>query len=147
MVLQDEHGRATHLSLAAIDVPKADDYGSDNHSSKHLVIPLTVPKRLTMLNNEPVTADSAEIRLLIHSEAGFDAAADLDLESLRYGASETVNYGTGAQVKDTMDHEDGLVVVFDGTGNGITERNFVGKLIGRTTGGELVVGYSKLAAD
>lgn len=145
-VLQDEFGRATHLSLAAIDVPKRDDYGNDNHSSKHLIIPLVVHKRLTILNREPVTGDTAEVEVLIHSEEGFDAARDLDLESLRFGGSEAVNYGSGAKLKTTRPHNEGLILVF-GEGSGITEKNFVGKLIGQTKDGGLAVGYSKLAGD
>ncbi|TWT78850.1 Amylopullulanase precursor [Planctomycetes bacterium CA13] len=145
-VLQDEHGRATHLSLAAIDVKKADDYGNDNHSAKHLVIPLVVYRRVSMLNTTPVKQNTLQIKVLIHSEDGFNASQDLDLDSLRLGASEAVNYGRGARLVSTDPHRDGLVLTFDGTANGITAKNFVCKLIGKTKRGELVVGYSKLAA-
>ncbi|VGO22439.1 hypothetical protein [Pontiella sulfatireligans] len=146
-VLQDEYGRATHLSLAAIDVLKDYDYGNDQHSAKHLIIPLTVPKRLTMLNKKPVTASTKEIRVLIHSEEGFDAQTDLDLDSLHFGGSEAVNFGNGAQLEKTMKHSDGLILIFDGTANGITDKNFVCKLIGKINNGKLVIGYSKLAAE
>lgn len=146
-VLQDEYGRATHLSLAVMDVPKADDYGNDSHSSKHLVIPLTVPRRLTMLNKDPVGAEIRRIEVLIHSEEGFDAQENLDLESLRFGASEEVNFGRGCRVAATERHGDDLILVFDGAGNGIGDQNFAGKLIGTTTYGELVVGYARLTAE
>jgi hypothetical protein len=144
-VLQDAYGRATHLSLAVIDVPKADDYGNDRHSSKHIILPLTVPRRLTLLSKGPVTANTREINVLIHSEDGFDAAMDLDIESLQFGGSEAVNFGGGAKITGTRLHEEGLVLVFGGD-NGITEKNFAGKLIGREKDGALIVGYSKLAA-
>ncbi|MFW2478561.1 MAG: glycoside hydrolase family protein, partial [Lentimonas sp.] len=146
-VLQDEFGRATHLSLAAVDVPKADDYGNDAHSSKHLVIPLVVTKRLTMLNAEPLTASTKTINILIHSEAGFNAQQDIDLDSLRLGASEAVNFGRGSKVVKAEKHHDGLLVEFDGQGNGLSGKNFVCKLIGQTKEGELIVGFSKLKAD
>lgn len=145
-VLQDEYGRATHLSLAVIDVLKDFDYGNDSHSAKHIIIPLVVNKRLTMLNEAPVTAGTKEIKVLIHSEAGFDAQKDLDLESLRFGGSDVVNVGGGAAVKTTVKDNEGLVLVF-GEGNGMSDQNFVGKLIGKTKSGDLVVGYSKLVAE
>ena len=146
-VHQDQYGRATHLSLAAIDVKKAYDYGNDKHSAKHLIIPLTVYKRLSMLNKEPVNKSIHEIKVLIHSEEGFDALKDLDLKSLRFGASEEVNLGRGSRLRKTEKHSDGLVLIFDGKGNEISEKNFVCKLIGQTMDGDLVVGYSKLVAD
>jgi len=144
-VIQDDYGRATHISLAVLDVPKDDERMSDNHSSKNIIIPMVVHKRLTMLNKEPVDASTEEIKVLIRSEEGFDAQSDLDLKSLRFGASEEVNFGRGSRIASTEPHDDGLILVFDGAGNGITEKNFVGKLIGKTNGGELVVGFSKLA--
>ncbi|MGC6424150.1 MAG: hypothetical protein ACON4O_04105 [Lentimonas sp.] len=143
-VLQDAYGRATHLSLAAVDVKKDDDYGNDNHSSKHLVIPLVVHKRVSMLNTEPVSSTTDRIRILIHSELGFDATQDIDLESLRFGAAEVVNFGGGSKVLSTEEHSQGLIVEFDGEGNGIKAENFVAKLIGRTKDAELIVAFSKL---
>ncbi|MDP4611810.1 MAG: glycoside hydrolase family protein [Opitutales bacterium] len=146
-VLQDAFGRATHLSLAAVDVKKDDDYGNDAHSSKHLIIPLVVSKRLTILNAEPVTGATKRIELLIHSEGDFNAQQEIDLDSLRFGASEAVNFGRGSEAVSTTEHEDGLIIEFDGLGSGITERNFVGKLIGRSKSGDLIVGYSKLGEE
>ncbi len=146
-VLTDEYGRATHLSLAVIDVPKADDLARDRHSSKNIIMPLTVHKRLTLLNKKPVNQSTETISLLIYSEAGFDAQTDIDLTSLRFGASEEVNFGRGGIVTDSRQHKDGLLLVFDGKGHGITDKNFVGKLIGKAKNGELIVGFSKLAAD
>ena len=147
-VLQDEYGRATHLSLAVTDVPKAEDYGNDNHSAKHLIIPLTVPKRLKTLNRHPITRpDTRQIEVLVYSEDGFDAQKELDLESLRFGASEEVNFRRGCKLSTTVRHAKGLVLVFDPKGHGLSERNFVGKLIGRTTSGGLVVGYTRLSAE
>lgn len=143
-VLTDEYGRATHLSLAAIDVPKAEDYGNDHHSSKNLVLPLVVPKRLAVLNTGSLTTDTAEIRVLIRSEEGFDAQNDVDNGSLRFGASEEVDFGRGAKLANTEPHPDGLVLVFDGAGSGIAGDDFAGKLIGKTRDGGLLVGFAKL---
>ncbi|EMI52695.1 putative secreted protein [Rhodopirellula sallentina] len=146
-VLQDEFGRATHLSLAVIDSPKEDDYGSDIHSSKHLILPLVVYKRMTMLNDAPVSESTHEIRVVIHSEQGFDPAKDLNLPSLRFGASEAVNFGGGSKLIRSAPHDDGLLLVFEGAGNGMTQKNFVCKLIGRDQSGGLIVGYSKTHRD
>ncbi len=146
-VLQDEQGRATHLSLAVMDAPKDEDFGDDNHSSKHLVIPLVVNKRITMLNPQPVSTETKKIHVVIHSEPGFDAANDLDLTSLRLGGSEAVNFGGGAKLESSTPHPDGLQLTFDGADNGMTDQNFVCKLIGSTTSGGLVVGYAPTQAQ
>jgi len=144
-VLQDEYGRATHLSLAVIDVPKADDYGNDDHSSKHVIIPLTVPKRLKILNRHPITrSDTRQIEVLVYSEDGFDTQKDMDLDSLRFGASEVVNFGGGCEVMTTVRHAKGLVLVFEPKGHGLSGEDFVGKLIGRTRNDDVVVGYARL---
>jgi len=146
-VIQDDFGRATHISLAVLDVAKDDERMDDNHNSKNIIIPMVVHKRLTMLNKTPVNSSTDEIKVLIHSEEDFDAESDLDLDSLCFGASEEVNFGRGAKVKKTEKHNDGLILFFEGAGNGITEKNFVCKLIGKTNGGELVIGFSKLVAE
>lgn len=146
-VLQDEYGRATHLSLAVIDVPKADDLARDKHSSKNLILPLTKHRRIKMLNRERVDASTESIKILILSEEGFDAQKDVEMESLRFGASEEVDFGRGTKVLKTKKKGRDLLVEFDGRANGLTKDNFVCKLLGRTKSGELIVGYSKLAAD
>lgn len=146
-VIQDEFGRATHLSLAAIDVEKRQDFAKDGHNSKNIIMPLIVPKRITMRNSVPVTKDTPKIAVLIHSEKGFDPVNELDLTSLRIGASEEVNYGRGAKAYKINPVKGGAVVLFKGAGNGITEKNFACKLIGKTNAGELIVGFSKLVAE
>lgn len=146
-VLTDVYGRATHLSLAVIDVPKADDLAGDTHNSKNIILPLTVHKRLKMLNKEIINRDTNKIKVLIISEENFDAQKDVDLTSLRYGASEEVNFGRGCKLIKTKKKGKDLILEFDGTGNGITKSNFVGKLIGKLKNGELLVGFSKLVAE
>ncbi|NJB83454.1 hypothetical protein [Wenyingzhuangia aestuarii] len=146
-VLQDQFGRATHLSLAVIDVPKEDDLAKDNHNSKNIVIPLVVPKRITMLNKTQVDSTTKNIKILIRSEKGFNAQKDINIKTLRFGATEEVDFGRGCKVIKTKQKGKDLIVEFDGLGNGITESNFVGKLLGKTNKGELLIGYSKLKAQ
>ncbi len=134
-VLVDEFGRATHLSLAASDSPKEDDYGNDKHSAKNLILPLVVYKRIEVLDTT---------RLLVHSEPGFNASTDLDLDTLRYGSPDEVNFGRGGKITRTEPHANGLILEFAATDSGITANDFAGKLIGRSNSGSLVVGYTKL---
>ena len=60
------------------------------------------------------------------------------------GAPEEVDFGRGC--KPTRSEKSGtdLVVTFDAAGNGVTDDNFAAKLIGKTTGGKLLFGYSRL---
>lgn len=146
-VLTDEYGRATHLSLAVIDVPKADDLAGDRHNSKNIIIPLTKHKRIKMLNKEALTRDSKSIKILLLSEPGFDAQKDVDLESLRFGASEEVDFGRGSRVIGVEKKGKDLLIEFDGDGNSISATNFVCKLIGKTKDNQLIVGFSKLKSD
>lgn len=143
-VLQDELGRATHLSLAVMDVTKYADLASDNHSSKNIVIPLNVSRHIELLNQEEITKDTESIKIRIYSEEGFDAQKDIDLSSLRYGASEEVNFGRGCKIKSSEPEGEDLIVEFYGEGNGFTEKNFAGKVIGKTKEGKLLYGFSKL---
>ena len=82
--------------------------------------------------------------MFIRSEPGFDAAEDVDPLLLRFGASETVNLGGGCEPLRWKKKGDDLLVIFDAKGHGIAEDDFAGKLLGKTRGGELVVGFSKL---
>lgn len=146
-VLQDKYGRATHLSLAVIDVPKKDDYANDSHNSKNIIIPLRVHKRIQMLNREKISPDTKKIKILILSEQDFDAQKDIDILSLRFGASEEVNFGRGSKVRKVKRKGKDLIIEFYGTGNGISDENFAGKLLGKTTDGELLLGFVELKAD
>ncbi|MGQ1787635.1 MULTISPECIES: hypothetical protein [unclassified Saccharicrinis] len=143
-LLTDEYGRATHLSLAVIDVPKQDDLARDKHSSKNIIMPLVVHKRIKMLNKNKVNGDTKKIKILILSEKGFNAQKDIEIESLRLGACEQVDYGRGCQVNKTRKKGNDLIIEFDGKGNGITDKNFTCKLLGKTKTDELIIGYSKL---
>lgn len=144
-VLQDEFGRVTHLSLAVIDVPKADDLAKDKHNSKNIIMPLVLHKRIKMLNKNKVNKNTTSIKILIKSEKGFNAKKDIDISSLRYGASEEVNYGRGSKIIRTQARGSDLVLIFNGYG--ITDSNFAGKLLGKTKRGKLLIGFSKLKAE
>lgn len=146
-VLTDDFGRATHLSLAVIDVPKADDLARDKHSSKNIILPLIKHKRIKMLNAKKVNANTKSIKILIVSEEGFDAQKDSDIESIRFGAAEEVDFGRGCKVLKSKNKGKDLLLEFDGSGNGITEDNFACKFLGKTNAGELLIGFSKLHAE
>ncbi len=143
-ILQDEHLRATHLSLAVIDVPKRDDLARDKHSSKNIILPLVKHKLLKMLNKKKVDSETKKIKVLIKSEEGFNAQTDIDLESLRFGGSEEVNFGGGSKLMKTKKKGNDLILVFEGEGNSITNKNFVCKLLGRTKNGGLLIGFTHL---
>ena len=143
-VLQDQYGRATHLYLAVIDVPKKADLSKDDHSSKNIVLPLVAGRRLKILNTDKITADTKTIRLRILAEKGFDPHSDVDIYSLRFGAPETVDFGGGCKpIKSEKSGKD-LIVTFDAAGSGLTDNNFAAKLIGKTATGKLLFGYSRL---
>ncbi len=144
-VIQDEYGRATHLSLAVIDIDKDIDYGADNHNSKNLIIPLQPTTLLTLMNNEAVDSSTREITLRIRAEEGFDPHRDIDLSSLRFGASRVVNLGEGYRVKSQRRRGRDLDVTFTGSDSGIRDDDFALKLIGRRGDGTLMVGYTKLS--
>ncbi len=143
-VLQDQYGRATHLYLAVIDVPKKEDKSKDNHSSKNIVLPLVVGRRLKILNGDKITADTKTIRLQILAEEGFNPHTDVDIDTLRFGAPEEVDFGRSCKpIKSEKAGRD-LVVTFDAAGNGITDDNFAAKLIGKSSKGVFLFGYSRL---
>jgi len=143
-ILQDEYGRATHLYLAVIDVPKRDDKCRDNHSSKNIVLPLVVGRRLKILDRDKITASTKTIRLQICAEEDFHPHTDVDIDSLRFGAPETVDFGGSCKPVKSERSGGDLIVAFDAAGNGITDDNFAAKLIGKTAKGKLLFGYSRL---
>lgn len=142
-VLQDKYGRATHLSLAVMDVAKRDEKPNDNHSSKNMIMPLVVEKNIFILNDKPITKSTKKITLKIEAEVGFNPQTDLDISSLRFGSDQVVNYGEGCNAVKTEKSGKDLVITFKGD-NGINHRDFDFKLIGETTKGELVYGYAVL---
>ncbi len=135
-VFQDEHGRAIQLNMAVIDTIKAQDLAGDNHSSKNIAMPLNPGLLLEVLNDTPISTSTAEIRVKVMKEEGFDPATQLDLSSLRFGAYGTVNKGGGASVtKSEQDADGNLILTFSGADTGIAADEFAPKLLGRYADG------------
>ena len=143
-ILQDDYGRAIQANFAVIDTLKAEDKANDNHSSKNISIPLNPGVLLTILDNKPITSKTQTIRVKIAAEKGFNPQTDIDIASLRFGASSEVNFGRGSKVLKTENSGSDLIIIFDGKGNGITEDEFAPKLIGKTKSGKLLYGYARL---
>ena len=85
-VIQDKYGRATHMNFAVIDVTKDEDRANDNHSSKNVVVPLALSRRLEILNSETINSSTNEIRVKIYADEDFNPQTDIDLASLKFGA-------------------------------------------------------------
>ncbi|MDY7396896.1 glycoside hydrolase family protein [Aureibaculum sp. 2210JD6-5] len=143
-VLQDKLGRATQANFAVIDTIKWNDLKNDRHSSKNITIPLTVGRQIEVLNKSKIDKKTKTIKLLIKAESGFNPHTDIDFNSLRFGASEEVNFGKGSTLLKTKKKGKDLILVFNGSDNGISENNFVGKLIGKKDKGKLLFGYAQL---
>ncbi|MBN7815887.1 glycoside hydrolase family protein [Algoriphagus pacificus] len=143
-IFQDELGRAVQANFAVIDTLKNEDKPNDRHSSKNIGIPLKVGMQLELLNKKPITASTKFIKVLVKAEQGFNPQEDLDLASLRFGASEEVNFGRGAKVLGSQAKGYDLEITFEGKGNGFREDNFAGKMIGKDKNGAMVFGYSRL---
>lgn len=143
-VRRDKHGRATHICFAVIDSPKDQDQASDNHSSKAVVLPLNLPRRMKILGGAPITPETAEIDVEILAEPGFDPDKDLDLQSLRFGAAERVNFGKGGKVLRSKPSGENLVVTFDGRACGLNAEEFAAKMLGLTTKGGVFHGWARM---
>ncbi|MDR3245897.1 MAG: glycoside hydrolase family protein [Prevotellaceae bacterium] len=143
-VLQDEYGRAIQANFAVIDTLKKEDKPNDNHSSKNIGIPLNPGLLLTILDKQPITSSTKTIRVLISAEQGFNPHTDIDIQSLRFGASTEVNFGKGSKAKSSEKSGNDLIITFDAAGNGITADEFAPKLIGKSTSGALLYGYARL---
>ena len=141
---QDKYGRAVQANFAVIDTLKNEDKPFDNHSSKNISIPLNPGVLLTILDKKPITAQTKTIRLKIQAEDGFNPQTDIDLNSLRFGASTEVNYSRGSKLLKTETDGNDLIVTFDGKGNGMTEDEFAPKLIGKYKNGKMLYGYARL---
>lgn len=143
-VYQDKFGRAIQANFAVIDTLKNEDKPFDHHSSKNISIPLNPGLLLTILDEKPITSGTKTIRVKIQAEEGFNPQKDIDVNSLRFGASEEVNYGRGCQVLTIENAGKDLIVTFNGKGNGITKDEFAPKLIGKYKDGRMLYGYARL---
>ncbi len=143
-IYQDNYGRAIQANFAVIDTLKTEDRPYDNHSSKNIGIPLNPGVLLTLVASQPITPKTKQIHLRIKAEEGFNPQTDINIPSLRFGASTEVNFGRGCTVLDTRNDGKDLIVIFDGKGNGFTPDEFAPKLIGRYTNGRMLYGYTRL---
>lgn len=143
-VLQDNYGRAYQANFAVNDTIKKQDLGSDNHSSKNIGIPMTVGRLLTIENSEKIDSTTKTIRVLVRAEDNFNPHKDMNIKSLRFGASEEVDYGRGAKVSKTLKSGKDLILVFDGEGHGLNQNNFAAKLMGKTKKKSLLYGFARL---
>lgn len=143
-ILQDEHGRAIQANFAVIDTLKNEDKPNDRHSSKNISIPLNPGLLITLLDTVPVHDETRTFQVRIAGEKGFNPNRDIDIASLRFGASTEVNFGKGCKAVGTRRDGADLIVTFDAAGNGITEDEFAPKLIGKTKKGGMVYGYARL---
>ncbi|ANW97407.1 hypothetical protein AXE80_02880 [Wenyingzhuangia fucanilytica] len=141
---QDNYGRAYQANFAVIDTLKHSDLGNDNHSSKWIAVPLNKGLLIKVENKKNINADTKEIRVRILAEDDFNPQKDIDINSLRFGASEEVNFGRGSKVLKTENSGKDVIVTFNGKGNGFTKTNFAGKLLGKSINGKLIYGYSRL---
>ena len=96
------------------------------------------------MDEKPITSGTKTIHVKIQAEEGFNPQTDIDVNSLRFGASEEVNYGRGCQVLTTENAGKDLIVTFNGKGNGITKDEFAPKLIGKYKDGRMLYGYARL---
>jgi hypothetical protein len=135
-VLQDQHGRATHLYLAVMDAPKDMDHTADGHSSKVVSLPLVVERRMEILP----APEGSKVQVKILAEDGFDPAS-LDVGSLRFGPPDEVNRGRGAKAVGSSAVDGNLVVTFESMGGEFSPKDPVAKLLGKSKQGELVLGH------
>jgi hypothetical protein len=143
-IFQDEYGRAIQANFAVIDTLKNEDKPNDRYSSKNISIPLNPGVLLSLLDKTPITSRTKTISVKIAAEPGFNPQTDIDIASLRFGASEEVNYGRGSKALKTQNSGSDLIVIFDAKGNGITDDEFAPKLIGKSKSGKLLYGYARL---
>ncbi|WP_111707275.1 glycoside hydrolase family protein [Lutibacter citreus] len=143
-VQQDSYGRATHLSLAVIDVEKHLDLGNDNHSSKHVIMPLAVERLIEIVNTKPIDNKTTEVKVSIKAEKNFNPQSDINMESLRLGSSDEVNFGKGAKVKSFTATKDGLILTFNWNKTKITSADYDLKLLGKSKTNAIVFGYALL---
>jgi hypothetical protein len=142
-VIQDKLGRATHLSLAVMDVAKSNEKPNDNHSSKNMIMPLNVEKIITIIDTKEITNKTKKIKIKIEAEEGFDPQNDLDIASLRFGSDQLVNYGGGGKAIKTEKSDKDLIVTFKGE-IGLNHRDFDLKLLGENKTGVLICAYAVL---
>ncbi|KQM68848.1 hypothetical protein ASE74_23875 [Pedobacter sp. Leaf216] len=143
-VFQDQYGRATQANFAVIDAQKEEDFANDNHSSKNIVIPLNPGVLLTTLTKNFPNDKTKNIKIKVKAEKDFNPQTDIDLKSLRFGASDAVNFGKGAKIIGTEKSGKDLILIFSTTGLALTKDEFAPKLLGKYRSGKTLFGYTRV---
>ncbi|WP_111709766.1 glycoside hydrolase family protein [Lutibacter citreus] len=143
-ILQDKYGRAIQANFAVIDANKHEDLSNDNHSSKNIGLPLNPGMLLSIENKLPFNVKTKEIKVRIKGEENFNPEAEIDIETLRFGASSEVNYGRGAKVLKVKKDGKDLIVIFEAKNHCIGEDEFAPKMLGKNKKGEMLFGYTRL---
>ena len=140
-IYQDNEGRAAYINFAVIDCVKKADKGSDNHSSKNIVLPLQKP-----LLTEMIKAEGNTYIIKIKAEKDFKPKRDLNIKTLRFGCHSYVNYGKGLKVKKVISQDNDLIVTFIGKGeeSGITPDEWAPKLLGEKKDGSIAFSYVRM---
>ncbi len=141
-VQQDTQGRAIYANFAVCDTLKHYDLGDDRHSSKNVIIPLNKGLLLSVDENKDLNR-TRQFKIKVQAEPGFNPHDDLDISSIRFGASKDVNYGQGLKVKDVEILGEDIILTFDTRGYTITDDEFAPKLLGKKRDGEMIFGYIK----
>lgn len=137
-VIQDEHGRATHLLFAVIDDAKEVDKPNDNHSSKAIVVETTTPRTIH------VRKQGDRFLVAIDKDTGFDPVKDIDPNSLRFGAPSRVDFGRTAPPLSTTVDGSRLTAGFSVAACGFQASDSTAKLLAHDHKGGLVLGYVAL---
>ncbi|MFI3321596.1 MAG: glycoside hydrolase family protein [Rikenellaceae bacterium] len=135
-VSTDEYGRPLVMNFAVVDTLKAHDRANDNHSSKNIVVPLRLERRMELIKPSTIKTSTSSITIELLAEEGFDPFNDVDLQSLRLGAAKLVNHAKGLEVVKSKKSERGLVITFKGDDLGIKEGDYKLKLLGALKSGE-----------
>lgn len=143
-VIQDKHGRATHLTLGVIDVEKKLDLGNDKHSSKHIVLPLQIERFIEILSPALINLETTQVKIKIKAEEGFNPAEEVDVSSLILGPSNLVNVGKGATTSSSEVENEDLIVTFKWENITIPLNHYDLKLLGKTKSGSLLYAYALL---
>lgn len=143
-MLQDEYGRAIQANFAVIDTLKHFDLPNDQYSSKNISIPLNPGMLLSIEDKTPINRTTKEIRVRIRAEEDFIPGEEVDVQSLRFGASSEVNYGRGAVALRSEEDGQDLIVVFEAKNHCIDEAEFAPKVLGKDKKGNMIYGYTRL---
>lgn len=143
-VFQDKHGRAIQANFAVVDTLKLQDRPKDSHSSKNIGIPLNPGLLLSTLTQRFPSRKSDVVRIMISAEPGFEPRNEIDIATLRFGASSEVNFGRGARVLKSSSLGKDLVLEFRAADMKLTRDEFAPKLIGKYKNGKPAFGYTRV---